>query len=91
MVYARIIIPIWAIYVLYAHSAAIFAARKKMEKNKNTPLRISADYDIICGVSGKQGSPPVIQKRDGTWQSVISLIVVLTAGGVDRRAWHDTR
>lgn len=55
MVYARIIIPIWAIYVLYAHSAAIFAAEKKLKKNSNTPLRISTDYDIICGVETTTG------------------------------------
>ena len=56
MVYARIIIPIWAIYVLYAHSAAIFAARKKMKKNQNPPLRIRTNYDIICGVETTTGS-----------------------------------
>ena len=38
MVYARIIIPIWAIYVLYAHSARQFAAEKKVEKKSKSPL-----------------------------------------------------
>ena len=33
-----------------------FAARKKMKKNQNTPLRISADYDIICGVETTTGT-----------------------------------
>ena len=50
MLYARIIIPIWAIYGLYVQSAAFFAAEKKMKKFLNTPLRISAGCDIICGV-----------------------------------------
>ena len=29
--------------------------RKKVEKNQNTPLRISTDYDIICGVETTTG------------------------------------
>ena len=41
---------------------------KKNKKFSNTPLRISADRDIICGVDGKQGFPPAIQKRGGSWQ-----------------------
>ena len=61
MLYARIIIPIWAIYGLYVQSAAFFAAEKKMKKNLNTPLRISAGCDLICGVdtdSGPTGHRP---------------------------------
>ena len=77
---------IWAVCTICCQ----IAARKKMKKNSNPPLRISAAYGIICGVSGKQGFPPVIQKRDGTWQSVISLIIGKTAGSVNWRA-YDTR
>ena len=50
MVYTRIIIPIWAIYMGCMSSLRHFARRKKMKKILNTPLRISAGCDIICGV-----------------------------------------
>ena len=56
MVYARIIIPIWAIYVLYAHSAAISPPEKKMKKNQNPPLRIRTAYGRLCGVDTTKGA-----------------------------------
>ena len=42
---------IWAV----CQSATIFARRKKMKKFLNTPLRISAGCDIICGVDSARG------------------------------------
>ena len=37
---------IWAVCPICRH----FAARKKMKKNQNTPLHISAGCDRLCGV-----------------------------------------
>ena len=64
---------------------AISPPEKKLKKNQNTPLRINAGYDIICGVDGKQGFPPAIQKRGGSWQSVISLEIEITARSINGR------
>ena len=77
--------------IIYGHNTyghtAIFAHQKKLKFFSFSPLLINAGCDIICGVNGKQeGFPPAIQKRDGLWQSVISLIIGLTAYSMGLRS-----
>ena len=55
MLYARIIIPIWAIYMGICPIAAISPAEKKLKFFHFPPLRINAGYDIICGVDSARG------------------------------------